>query len=245
MNRFNSSNKIIQSLWIGDKLSPMELLCIQSFIQNGHEFHLYVYNEIQNTPAEVVLMDANKFISETEIFGDSRGVVASFSDWFRYQLLYDKGGWWVDMDAVCLKYFDFEQEYCFSTEKPHYPHRHALLNNALIKSPPKAEYLADILNYIHSIDHTDIIWGEFGPRLLRAVLKHYESDKYIIPPETFCPVHWDEINQLVNTGLDLSDFKNSYAIHLWNETWRVAHLDKDAKFHPDSLYEKLKNRYGV
>lgn len=245
MNRVNASNKIIQSLWIGDKLSSMELLCIQSFIQNGHEFHLYVYNDIHNAPGEVVQMDANKIIPENKMFRDSRGGVSSFSDWFRYQLLYDKGGWWVDMDAVCLKYFDFEPEYCFSTEKPHYPHRHALLNNGFVKSPPKAGYLTDILNYIHSIDHTDIIWGELGPRLLRAVLKHYESDTYLKPPETFCPVNWDEISQLVTTRENLFDLTHSYAIHLWNETWRVSHFDKNAVYHPESLYEKLKNRYGV
>lgn len=245
MNRFNSSNQIIQSLWIGDELSPMEQLCIQSFIQNEHEFHLYVYNDIQNAPGEVVKMDANKIIPVEKIFRDNRGGVSSFSDWFRYQLLYDKGGWWVDMDAVCLKYFDFEPEYCFSTEKPHYPHKQALLNNGFIKSPPKADYLAEILNYIHSIDHSEIMWGELGPRLLRAVLKYYECDKYLKPPETFCPVNWDEINQLTIPGQELIDVKDSYAIHLWNEMWRVNHLDKNVKYHPESLYEKLKNRYGI
>lgn len=223
----------------------MELLCIQSFIQNGHEFHLYVYNDIENAPGEVVQMDANKIISENKIFKDSHGGVSSFSDWFRYQLLYDKGGWWVDMDSICLKYFDFESEYCFSTEKPHYPHKQALLNNGFIKSPPQAEYLSDILNYIHSIDHTEIVWGELGPRLLRAVLKYYESDKYLKPPETFCPLNWDEINQLITTGQCLLDFKHSYAIHMWNEIWRVNQIDKNAKYHPESIYEKLKDKYGI
>ncbi len=34
---------IIQSLWIGNPLSKLERLCIQSFIDHGHEFHLYTY----------------------------------------------------------------------------------------------------------------------------------------------------------------------------------------------------------
>ena len=40
-------NPPIQSLWIGGKLSLMEQLTINSFINNGHEFHLYVYDEIE------------------------------------------------------------------------------------------------------------------------------------------------------------------------------------------------------
>ena len=37
---------IIQSLWIGQRLSDLERLCIRSFLQKGHPFHLYTYNEI-------------------------------------------------------------------------------------------------------------------------------------------------------------------------------------------------------
>lgn len=245
MKRFNATNQIIQSLWIGDELSPMELLCIQSFIQNGHDFHLYIYNDLQNAPEKVFLMDANEIIPEGKIFKDSRGGVSSFADWFRYQLIFDKGGWWVDMDSVCLKYFDFESEYCFSTEKPHYPHKQALINNGFIKSPPMADYLADILNYINSIDHSEIMWGELGPRLLRAVLKYYQNEKYLEPPETFCPVNWDEIYKLTTDGQELIDANHSYAIHLWNEMWRVQELDKNKVYHPDSLFEKLKKKYSV
>jgi mannosyltransferase OCH1-like enzyme len=245
MKPINPSNNIIQSLWIGDKLSPMELLCVQSFIQHGHKFHLYTYENIQNVPDKVDQMDANSIISEDRIFFDSHGGVSAFSDWFRYQLLYIKGGWWVDMDTVCLKFFDFNSDFCFSTEKPHPPHKEALITTGFLKSPPNAEFLADILEYIESIDHSDVVWGEMGPRLLRAVLKHYESEIFAEPPETFCPLNWDEVNKLTTANEELTDFSESYAIHLWNETWRVNHLDKYAKYHPESLYEKLKSRYGI
>ena len=35
------TSDVIQSLWIGDRLSVMERLCIQSFLDQGHQFHLY------------------------------------------------------------------------------------------------------------------------------------------------------------------------------------------------------------
>ena len=40
----------IQSLWIGNTLSNVEKLCINSYIKNGHEFDLYTYGEIDNIP---------------------------------------------------------------------------------------------------------------------------------------------------------------------------------------------------
>ena len=39
-------NKIVQGLWIGDKLSLMEQLSIQSFLKNQHDYYLYVYNAL-------------------------------------------------------------------------------------------------------------------------------------------------------------------------------------------------------
>ena len=41
---------IIQSLWIGKELSVLEQLCICSFLKNGHNFHLYTYEKINNVP---------------------------------------------------------------------------------------------------------------------------------------------------------------------------------------------------
>mgnify|MGYP000904628811 CR=1 FL=1 len=235
-----STNKVIQSLWIGNSLSTMEKLCISSYIQNGHEFHLYKYNDIDGIPNGTIIKDANKIISSKDIFLDSRGGVASFSDWFRYKLLYDRGGWWVDMDTVCLKYFDINEEYAFSREG--FNMEKGSVNNGFIKSPSKAEFLKDLLLIIEQKKNQKIIWGEFGPTLLRNVLQNYDSNMYIHPPEVFCPIYWTENYKLISQqNFKFSD--KTYAIHLWNEIWRLGCLNKDAIYHPDSIYEKLKFKY--
>ena len=61
-------NKIIQGLWIGTELSNLERLSIKSFIDNGHTYHLYVYNKIKNVPKRAIIMDANEIINKSEIF---------------------------------------------------------------------------------------------------------------------------------------------------------------------------------
>lgn len=61
-------NKNIQSLWIGGQLSKVEQLCIQSFIDHGHNFQLYAYEEITNAPKDTQIHDARSIIGEDAIF---------------------------------------------------------------------------------------------------------------------------------------------------------------------------------
>lgn len=245
MDNRNESNRVVQSLWIGSKLSTMERLCIQSFLKNGHDFHLYTYQELANVPDGTILKDANTIIPSEKIFKDNRGGIASFADWFRYQLLYEKGGWWVDMDSVCLKHFDIQSAYCFSSERIYKKQNKFHLNVGAIKSPPKAEFLSDLLAYVNSKDHGDITWGVFGPSLFSEVLKNYDSVEFTQPPETFCPINWEEVYKLITRVPNSVDLSKSLSIHLWNEIWGHGYLCKDAEYHPDSIYEKLKRKYNI
>ncbi|MBI2968632.1 MAG: hypothetical protein HYY40_12600 [Bacteroidetes bacterium] len=111
----------INGLWIGKELTETEQLTIRSFRANGHRFHLWLYDQIENIPGETVVHDASEVIPRDRVFRYPRespirwgkGSYGGFSDIFRYKFLYEKGGWWVDMDITCLKPFDFQGEYFF------------------------------------------------------------------------------------------------------------------------------------
>ena len=86
----------------------MEQLSIASFLQNGHEYHLYVYDAVRNVPARAVIKDANEVLPASRIFQyKDQASYAGFANFFRYKLLLEHGGWWVDTDVICLKAFDF------------------------------------------------------------------------------------------------------------------------------------------
>ena len=114
-------NTDFHSLWIGTKLGSSELLTLHSFLEHDHEIHLWTYNEIKNVPKGITIRDANLIIPESNVFKYSesgkidwgKGSYAGFSDVFRYKLLYEYGGWWIDMDVTCLKKFDIEDDYFF------------------------------------------------------------------------------------------------------------------------------------
>src|SRR5258706_13279784 len=55
-------NSIVQGLWIGSDLSTMEHLSISSFLQNGHEYHLYIYDHVGNVPEGTVVKDAAEIL---------------------------------------------------------------------------------------------------------------------------------------------------------------------------------------
>lgn len=105
----------IQSLWIGGALSPMEQLVAVSWMKNGHEFHLYTYGEVENVPEGVIIKDANEIVPSSAKFKVGGGW-ALFSDYFRFELLYKLGGWWVDMDLVALKPLNMQDDVVLAAE---------------------------------------------------------------------------------------------------------------------------------
>ena len=109
---------VVQSLWVGDRLSRMEYYSIKSFLVLGYTFHLYTYNKVKNVPKGTIIKDASKIMPKKEIFElKEKKTYLPFSDIWRYKLLYDKGGYWVDLDMIALKRFDFKEPPVFSSER--------------------------------------------------------------------------------------------------------------------------------
>lgn len=83
----------------------MERLSIKSFLDNGYKFELYTYNlddKIFNKLNEIFddfeLKDAREIIPFENYFSDDRGAgVAAFSDYFRFNMLYKRGGIWAQI----------------------------------------------------------------------------------------------------------------------------------------------------
>jgi len=66
--------------------------------------------------------------------------------------------------------------------------------------------------------------------------------KYAEDPVTFCPIDWYNLRDVF---LDTNVPDSSLGIHLWNEIWRRNGIDKNGTYHEESLYERLKECYGM
>ncbi len=246
---------IIQSLWIGGALSVMERLCISSFLKNGHEFHLYTYEDVFNIPEGTTIRDSREILGEDKIFTyKNNGSYAGFSDLFRYKLLLDKGNYWVDMDVVCLRPFDIGWEYIFSGAKrwkltdPF--HRELSIQSCVIKAPPGSEIMKYCFEVSSGKNPSDLIWGEIGPTLLDSAVHEFGLLDYISQNGAFTTTDWPHWNRLISNSPMVSYWErlkialhHPYSIHFYNEMWRQGKADKNGTFYKNSVYEKLKKKY--
>jgi hypothetical protein len=238
---------VIQSLWIGPRLSPLEQLCISSFLHNGHPFHLYAYERIEGVPDGAVVLDAGEILPSSRIFKYTHfDSYAGFANFFRYKLLLEKGGWWVDTDTVCLKPFEFREPYVFSSEmNESAPNVNDIpvVGSCVIKAPRESEIMQAAWANCDRRNPSELAWGESGPTLLRRLVGELSLRQYVRPPDVFCPLHCLEWDRQLQTGIAWTFGAQTVAVHLWHEMWRRAGADKGRTWDVDCLYEQLKRRY--
>jgi hypothetical protein len=239
----SDDNRIVNGLWIGKTLSALELLTIRSFLYNGHTFHLWVYDGIETPlPEGVKVMNANIILAEDKIFrykfkdqyGHGKGSLAGFSDIFRYKLLYEYGGWWVDMDVTCLKPLNFDAPYIF---RPH--HDMPVVGNVM-----KCPKSSSLMKYCYErasleVDENNRDW-HLPVQILNDGIEKFDLSKYIINIAN--PESWFENRILILKNFALPD--SWYVIHWINEEWRRNGINKNYSM-KDSVLHRLYIRYGV
>jgi hypothetical protein len=252
----DESNRVVEGLWIGENLGIFEQLCIISFMRKGHIFHLYTYGNLKGVPKGCVIKNASDILPKEEIFYYSehqslsgKRTPVAFSNMFRYKMLYDNGGYWVDMDMICRKPFNFKESYVFSSERD--GNGNQVVNAGVLKCPVKSEFALYCYNVCLQKDKTTIKWGEIGPALVNDGINHYGLGKFVKPPDAFCPIDINQINTILDPYSATME-KSWYSIHLWNEIWRKQGTDKNLisfSFIAEVLFgvkiERIFNKAGV
>jgi hypothetical protein len=238
------SREKVQSLWIGSRLSTMERLSVLSYLATGYEFHLYTYGPVEGVPEGAVVRAGEEVLPAAEIFryrcGPGRGSVSAFSNCFRYRLLLDRGGWWTDLDSVCVAPLEFEEAHVLGYERA--PSGGTLVGSGLLRAPAGSALIERCWEASREVDRSRVTWGEIGPRLLSRAVAAATVPARILAPDAFYPVDfwriWDLVTEAEVPG-------GCFAVHLWHSQWRLHLLDPDATYDPGCIYERLKSRYGV
>lgn len=241
MRPLDESNRVIQGLWVGPELSVMERLSIASFLRHGHDFHLYVYAEPKNIPAGTVIREAGEILPASHIFQyRERPSYAGFANFFRYKLLLERGGWWVDLDTICLRPFAFPEAYVFASELSK---GRAVVTSCVIKAPAGSELMAYAWGVCQGKEPERLVWGETGPRLMAEAVNRFSLESYRQPCHVFCPLSFPEWRRVLEPEAEVPIDGRVCAVHLWNEMWRAAGQDRDAQYPADCFYERLKRSY--
>jgi hypothetical protein len=235
---------IVQSLWVKGPLSEMEKLCIRSFVANGHPFILYTYDNPRtfSVPDGALVVDANDIIPKEMLFTVRDGH-SSFSDFFRWALINKYGGWWVDTDTVCLRPFDFPSEYVFVGGLGA-PGSDDCVSSGMFKAPKGSPITEWAWEQCQRMDPETMPWGEAGPPLITKAVHRFNLTNHIISGNLFFPVFYTEAPRAFIDTYVPRIAKDCYSVHLFNEMWRLAKADKNAKYPETSLYEQLKRRFS-
>lgn len=234
-------NKIVQGLWVSGRLSAMEKTAINSYLANGHEFHLYTYGNLCGVPYGTVVRDGNEIIEESKLFL-VRGGYSSFSDFFRWKLIRDRGGWWTDLDAICLKPFDFQGEYVFVGGLGPVGSDDCV-SSGLFRAPAHSPVTEAGWDACQRMNPATMAWGAAGPPLFTQMVHKFGLTSTIVRGSMFFPVFYTNAPEAFISKYAPIFMQDCYSVHLFNEMWRLAGKDKDAKYPKTSLYEHLKERY--
>jgi hypothetical protein len=152
---------VVQGLWVEGALSAMEELAVRSFLAQGHEVHVYTYERGLAVPAGARRLDAGEVLPASAIFrytaGAGAGSPAAFANLFRYKLLHERGGWWTDLDMVCLRPLDFPAEHVFASERRKLGG--VTVTNSLLKAPAGSPLAADLYERALRHEQRATVWG--------------------------------------------------------------------------------------
>lgn len=259
------SKDTIHMLWIGGSLSTMERLAMASFLAQGHQVVLHSYGPIEAVPKGVELADGTAILAQEHIFqnqaqGIGQGGFASFADWFRYELLQQHPGWWVDTDVVCLAPFDFDTYNVIATSREGEWGSPAL--NCVMRLDQNDPLLDYCVTYCRANDVEQLARESFialGPSLVQRGIRELGLQTYEAAPDIFCPISWRHsrfftqgplARQIYNLKRRLKGGERvervkpqTKAVHLWQSTWKLGQIDIDGTHHPQSLYERWKAQY--
>jgi hypothetical protein len=239
------TGEIVHGLWIKGPLSPMELLCIKSYLNAGFLFKLWIYDQPQQYPSMpgLELRNAEEIIPADQVFsykhsnqfGHGKGSYAGFSDIFRYKLLYENGGWWTDMDVTCISAPNLTSNYLFRLSKQ----REKMIVGNIMKVPKGSELMRACYEDALDIDEDNRDW--MAPiKILNHHIERLGLTQHVAVVSN--DDSWPEISRLI-TGIEKLP-ATWHFIHWMNEEFRRLGLDK-SKYIRRSTYGQFCSQYSL
>jgi hypothetical protein len=197
---------------------------------------------VGGVPEGIKVLDANVILPASQVFKtigvDGRAESwAGFSDIFRYKMLVDNGGWWVDTDFICLQPFDYPGEYFFTGNDDS-------VCPGLAKVPKGDPMIKWVFVEAAKTYAGGMKWGGISG-LIEVGVRKFGLYHHKMAGEFFFPVSKPELLLASLSDNVKGRVNRAHAIHCWNEIWRIHHTDKNGKFEPNCLYEKFLRQYGV
>ncbi|MGB5870207.1 MAG: hypothetical protein WBH04_08395 [Albidovulum sp.] len=233
----------VASLWIGDRLSYIEITVLKSFMAQGHEVTLFTLGPVADVPDGVTLRDAREFgAPEFDFTGLTRRFAAGvYSDVFRIDLLAKTDFIWADLDAYCVRRLEPVAGYLVGSTNP----RKVKPNNGVLRLPQSSEALQLIREFVHDPNPIPwwyperrkafrlakkasgqrwgietFKWSVSGPLILNKALHRTGEVAHVLPQPALYPVNHQTCVQLLDPKADPAAFETpeTLSVHLFGAT---------------------------
>ncbi len=222
----------IHVFWAGP-LGELQRFCLRSMAQQGHAVQLHVYDARHSElPSGVAPCDANQILPR-ELFQRVAGSagVAAFADLFRYAVLHQRGGYWLDADVALVKPLRFTQEHLFSARWVGLQQAQCL-SGAAMKAPRGSRHMKALqdfgLQMLLSGQHREP--GALGASLITAYVLEPGREELlpsILPPTVLGAIDPSEHELLVKGGTEgfalLAD-ERVCGLHLGAPQWSARKI---------------------
>ena len=217
---------VVNGYWHKGELDSLSKFCINTWIKNGFEFHLWTY-DLSLKSDSITIKNANTIVDESEYFtydgGHTVNTPVAFSNLFRAELLYKLGGLYVDLDLLCIKPYSFNDRFVFC-EQAHNAYdwlesKYKLklsIGTSIIYSRDKNERLFKRWAYrIRRLSNGTIRHGDLGPDLFTSLVIKEKLLSYILDKNFFNPIDFFNHNELFKSKLD------TYGVHLFASQFKT------------------------
>lgn len=213
---------LLQSFWHGRPLGWVERACLRSMVAQGHAVHLYSFDPVENLPEGVVNMDAEEVTPRTSLFQfdgvlglANIGSFAPFSDWFRYNLIRQTDGLWIDTDAYLLSPLIFLRRHVYAWESKRVvgagilglPRDSEILGTLIAYMTPPIEFSPWVPEQVRkaALEKLDgaplhvgaLRYASWGPPALSWAVRHHRKAWMALPGSSFYPVHFSAFDDFI------------------------------------------------
>ncbi len=260
----------VGTLWIGGRLSWLEILCLKSFVNQGQKITLYSFEDIPNVPEGVIRRDGREVLDTDDFIKyEKKDSFALFADYFRIHMIAQNPGMiWVDTDVYCHRPMDYEGDYVMGFELP----GETRVNNAVLGLPADSAILADIITFMEDrfaipefvkpslrddyaaakaagtpVHVSQQPWGVWGPMMItHFVAKHGLLDQ-VQPLEAFYPIPFPERTRMIRKAkkVEARLTEATTALHLWASNKREMGRRFGGLPPAGSFLEALVEKHGV
>ena len=257
----------IFTLWIKNAPTRLQFLCWNSWISLGYSVVLYTDDLalFEQMPLPLKQKIDIKLLKTLENslpsfdFLISKENLLQFTDVWRFNYLYFRGGTWLDSDIYLLKRLP-ENPIIISSERTYQSGGRKCKdlyrpNICVLRFPPKNTFVKDVIDKLKPNTKEDenptknCTSKMIKFQKLLKLKKWSNMTQFIANPEDYCPIDCPYAVDIYNSDRDSDikekyglqwyyDLSNSYGIHLWSNMCRLKNIDFE-NTHENSLFRLL------